>query len=343
MSRKPGLRGLIIISALFSSVCSSQSVLAEREPFKDATERSIPTPLAALICERPINSVDLASYGLYDAQVGVVSIRPKTPNSKLTSQSVHKRGLELAKSGQQLGFSSGLCSENQGWVMTFPAPEPLSIKESVLNIPKSSINICVKESLRVLYAPEQRGRSFLVPLHNDLKVSLPTAKGYVSVICTPKQFAISGPREWALIVLHGAKANPSDLVPLAGFADQDSFFNWINQKRRVENLPHFKIDGELTAAAKSLASRKAIYHDMISLGGIKKHLETKGIKLTSENRVQGASLAEAAGLLWMSPSHRDLLLSPTADSLGVLIEVTESGVFIVMVAGQKIPGFMAKK
>jgi len=324
---------------LLSSVVSAASLpLAHGKP----VERTVPMPLASTLCERPIQSADLVSNGLYDAQVDVIVLRPKDSQSKIQGSLVKQRAIELATAAQQLAYSYGVCDNGHGWVMTFPSPEPVTLNSRVLTVSKKAAQNCLPKSLKVLFAAEQKGRSFLVPLDGELTAKLPDSKGYASVVCSPLQFAASGPREWALISLGGAKINAADLLPPQGLSNQEALIQWISQKRLAANLPSLTVDGELTAASSGLAARKLIHHDLNALSKIRSALDKKGLEVFGENRVQGKSLAELAGLLWMSPSHRDLLLHPNAEAMGFTVKETEAGFFAVMLVGRKIAGPVAK-
>lgn len=324
---------------LLAPVVSAASLpLAHGKP----VERTVPMPLASTLCERPIQSADLISNGLYDAQVDVIVLKPKDSRSKIQASLVKQRAVELATASQQLGYSYGVCDNGQGWVMTFPSPEPITLDSRILNVSTKAAQNCLPKSLKVLFAAEQKGRSFLVPLDGDLTAKLPDSKGYASVVCSAAQFAASGPREWALISLGGAKVNAADLLPPQGLANQEALIQWINQKRLTASLPSLNVDSELTAASTGLATRTLIHHDLSALSKIRAALEKKGLEVFGENRVQGKSLAEVAGLLWMSPSHRDLLLHPTAETMGFAIKETDTGVFVVMLVGRKVAGPVAK-
>ena len=305
-------------------------------------ERLVPMPLASTLCERSIQAADLVSNGLYDAQVDVIVLRPKDSQAKIQGSAVKQRAIELASESQQLGYSYGVCDRGHAWVMTYPSPEPVTLDSRILTVSKKAAQNCLPKSLKVLFAAEQKGRSFLVPLEEDLRARLPDSKGYVSVVCSPVQFPASGPREWALISLGGAKVNAADLLPPQGLANQDDLTQWINQKRLTANLANLTVDGESTAAATVLAARALIHHDLNALSKIRSALDKKGLEVFGENRVQGKSLAEIAGLLWMSPSHRDLLLHPNAETMGLALKETEAGFFAVMLVGRKKAGPVAK-
>lgn len=335
-------RACVILTCVLgplASVASAASLpLATAKP----VERAVPMMLASTLCERPIQAADLVSNGLYDAQVDVIVLRTKDSQTKIPGSFVRQKAAELATTSQQLGYSFGVCDNGQGWVMTFPSPEPVTLDSRILTVSKKAAQNCLPKSLKVLFAAEQKGRSFLVPLDGELTAKLPDSKGYASVVCSPVQFAASGPREWALISLGGAKVNAADLLPPQGLASQEALTQWINQKRLAANLTNLSSNGELTAAATGLAARNLIHHDLNALSKIRAALDKKGLEVFGENRVQGTSLAELAGLLWMSPSHRDLLLHPNAETMGFFVKETEAGFFAVMLVGRKKSGPVAK-
>ena len=182
----------------------------------------------------------------------------------------------------------------------------------------------------------------MVPLTDDLTARLPEAKGYASVLCSPKIFSASGPREWALIPVGGAKSNARDIAPVAGFLNEAELLAWINQKRTEERLPELKLDRELTDAARGLLNGQTIRHDLRALNTAKTSLLKRGIEGLGENRVGGNNLAEAAGLLWISPAHRDLILNPKADMVGINVTKDDQSVFVVMLVGRRTPKPVAR-
>ena len=182
----------------------------------------------------------------------------------------------------------------------------------------------------------------MVALTDELSGRLPATKGYASVLCSPKIFPASGPREWALIPVGGAKSNARDIAPVTGFLNEAELLAWINQKRTAERLPELKLDRELTDAARGLLNGHFIRHDLRALNTTKTSLLKRGIEGLGENRVGGNNLAEAAGLLWMSPAHRDLILNPKADTAGLAVTKDEQGVFLVMLVGRRTPKPVAR-
>lgn len=333
----------ILLSLLAASLSCAVNAAQHKGLKHSAVERPLPITLASVLCERPIQAADLVSHGLYDAQVNAVVLLPTDKTAKIPASVIKEKALTLANSGQQLGYSYGVCDNGTAWALTFPAPVPVTLDGPILRLTKTATSQCAQNRLKILFSPEQRGRSFLVPLEGGLTARLPTSKGYASVICTPNKYMGSGPREWALIPLGGAKVNPADLLPLQGLASKEAFIDWINEKRRAENLAAFTIDAELSAGAAGLAVRQTLHHDMDALGQVRSNLLRKGFDLVGENRVEGKSLAEIAGLLWMSPAHRDLILSPTAEHMGLSFETINGKSFVVMIVGRKVPGSVAKK
>ena len=332
-------RATQFLAFLYVLACGSAWAATDKGP----VERLLPASLSALACERPLQAVDLAKNGLFDAQVDMIRLTPKSTSSKVTIVAARERAISLAKANQQLGYAYGVCEDGSAWVAAFPAPSPLKLDGAIVSLDDSAGRVCMPKTLRVLFAPENRGRSFLVPLQTGFSARLPDARGYASVSCTPRQFESSGQREWALIALGGAKVNAIDVLPPLGLRDKEAFLNWINQKRRAENLPDFNLNEELNSAAVALMQSKVIHHNLEALNRARAQLQKKGIELTGENRVQGKSLAEAAGLLWISPSHRDLLLSPTSDMIGMSVFSDSDHAFVAMLAGRKTQSPVAKK
>lgn len=339
--RKPAPKRWIYLAAGFFVVSSPASQASESESAWPR-ERNVPETLASVLCERTAAAGDLMANGLFDAQVDVVTLKPKITSAKITNSTAKDRAVALAQRSESLGFAYGTCQDGHAWAAAFAAPEAVTIKDSVVFVPRSAKALCGPKSLKVLFVPEKKGRSFVVPLTDDLTARLPEAKGYASVVCSPKIFPASGPREWALIPVGGAKSNARDIAPVTGFLNEAELLAWINQKRTEERLPELKLDRELTDAARGLLNGRFIRHDLWALNTAKTSLLKRGIEGLGENRVGGNNLAEAAGLLWMSPAHRDLILNPKADTAGLAVTKDEQGVFLVVLVGRRTPKPVAR-
>jgi uncharacterized protein YkwD len=302
------------------------------------TERRMPAALATILCERNATAEDFVKDGIFDAQIDVAVIKPKSDGLKVAGSTAQKRAAQLAENSEQLGYAFGTCERGGAWVATLPTPFTMVVNESKLSIPATAAkDICAPGSLKILFSPEKRGRSLSVPLNRDFTANLPSPRGYVGVMCTPKAFPNSGPREWAIIPVGGAPAQVavedthSDLKPAA------KLLMWINEKRQAEALAPLASDSDFTSAATELLANRKIRHDIHSLTAARMTLVRKGREPLGENRVAGQSFSEIAGLLWKSPSHRNLILNAMGDAVGIAVNEDSQGLFAVMVVGHKLP------
>jgi uncharacterized protein YkwD len=100
--------------------------------------------------------------------------------------------------------------------------------------------------------------------------------------------------------------------------------------RRAESLPGLTRDPALDRVAKSHADRmmraKQIGHD-VGDGDPKERLERAGISLAhvGENVAHAANVVLAHRALWSSPSHRDNLLQPRFDRVGIGVTADADG------------------
>jgi hypothetical protein len=99
---------------------------------------------------------------------------------------------------------------------------------------------------------------------------------------------------------------------------------------------------DLFLAASSLIAKKEVRHNLSALGAVRDSLLKKGIEALGEDRVRGRNIDELVGLIWMSPLHRDLVLNPVADAMGVAFRQDSEGFFAVILVGKKLAGPVAK-
>ena len=99
--------------------------------------------------------------------------------------------------------------------------------------------------------------------------------------------------------------------------------------------------GSALAAVPNLTSA-AIRHNLSALGAVRDSLLKKGIEALGEDRVRGRNIDELVGLIWMSPLHRDLVLNPVADAMGIAVRQDSEGFFAVILVGKKLAGPVAK-
>jgi uncharacterized protein YkwD len=308
---------------------------------RSLTERQLPIALSAVLCERPATADDLFKNGIYDAQIQVVRLNAKG-GSKVSRQKAMDRAKKLASDHDQGAFAHGLCNDGGAWAMALPASEPVTVDGEQLKVSANLNRLCVPGSLKALFVPELKGRSLALTVSKNNIASLPNSKGYASVSCVLNQNKNNGSRELALVPVAGASIDAAVIGKKSFTKIEENLSAWVNEKRRLENLPPLTENGDLDSAAKGLVSKKMILHNVEALTKLRISLNAKGIEPQGENRVQGRSLNELAGLLWISPSHRDLILSPTADVLGVALTNDEAGKFAVIVVGKKVGGAVAK-
>ena len=336
--------GMIQFITLISGVLFCRSLMAAKAYDSDhhLTERNIPSALASILCERPATGDDLIKNELFDAQVDVIGFKPKDGSKKITLEFVRDRAKKLASANEQLGFAYGVCAEGGGWAMAFPSPSGFSLENNVLKFPGVISKLCVTGSLKTAFVPESRGHSLGMKMTGFSSVAVPSQKGYAAVSCVLKMFPQSGPREWALVPVSGANPDASEIGRQSFSKIDRTIDSWINEKRRLENLPSMTSSKDLFLAASSLIAKKEVRHNLSALGAVRDSLLKKGIEALGEDRVRGRDIDELVGLIWMSPLHRDLVLNPVADAMGIAVRQDSEGFFAVILVGKKLAGPVAK-
>ena len=333
-----------------SFLMASTTLMAGQTNAPHIIQRNIPPALESVLCERNAVAEDFVTNGLFDAQIEVLVMKPngsavkdvrKDAGQKLAAMA-QKRALEMATKSEQLGYSSGTCEGGSAWAVTFPAPYPITVKDGELNIPtQAAKDICSLGSLKVLYVAEKKGRAVAIPLNRHLTAKLPEQRGYIGVMCAPRAFPNSGPREWAIIPVAGASTHTEVSASVVGASYETQLQTWINEKRISELLGPLASDTEFASAAKGLLVGKDIHHDIHALTRAHVALVRSGREPFGENRVAGRSVNELIDLLWMSPAHRSLILNPTADAVGITVSDDSRGLFAVIVVGRKVAGPVA--
>jgi hypothetical protein len=122
------------------------------------------------------------------------------------------------------------------------------------------------------------------------------------------------------------RARLEELAPGEGLAasgdDADALANMIAEARASEGLGRLRSSRMLDRLARAHAERmmraSELGHD-VGDGDVRRRLEDAGIDAASvgENVAHAATLALAHRALWASPSHRDNLLGPRFDRVGV--------------------------
>ena len=312
---------------------------AVKSTFANSSERRIPATLSAILCQRQAVDSDFISHGVFDAQIEITTLRPKDSSSKITAKIAQKRARELAQASEQLGYASGICDDGSAWVGTFPGPAGIELSGSELRLPMAAKSICANNSLKVLFAAERRGRSMSVPFSEDLVARIPAQKGFVSVSCVPKIFSDSGPREWALFPTESSRYNVPELRPSLNESSEESLIKWINARRQGDSLPPLAMDKDLEAASKVLAVQTSVRHNLPALSRVRNDLAKLNVQPLGEDRANGKTIGEIAGLLWRSPGHRDLLLNPSGQIAGITVSKNIDGsLMAVVLIGQRSSG-----
>jgi uncharacterized protein YkwD len=309
---------------------------------KSMSERRIPLSLSAILCARPATADDLFKNGMFDAQVQVVRLNPKG-TSKVSLQQSQERAKKLASDHEQGAYAHGLCADGGAWVMALPVADAVKVEGESLKIPVALNRTCAAGTLKASFVPEAKGRSLALTIAKNNVATLPNLRGYAAISCVLNQNRNGGPRELALVPVAGASIDATEIGKKAFAKIEGSLAAWVNEKRKLENLPALLENNDLSNAARSLVGKKMILHNVEALTAMRKVLNANGIEPQGEDRVQGRDINELAGLLWISPSHRDLILSPSADVMGVALNNDDSGQFAVIVVGKKSGGAVAKR
>ncbi len=309
---------------------------------KPMSERQIPLSLSAILCARQATAADFFTNGVFDAQVQVVRLTP-TAGQKLTRDQARERAKKLATQHEQGSYAYNTCADGGAWALALPVADAVTVENQNLKLPQALNLTCVAGTLKTLFVPEAKGRALALPRSANNVAALPNQRGYASVSCVFKQNQNAGPREIALIPVQGASIDAADVGKKSLASVDKNLEAWVNEKRRLENLPALTANKDLNEAAKSLIGKKLITHNAQALSTARTLLTNKGVEPLGEDRVRGRDINELAGLLWMSPAHRNLILDPSADIMGLAVEQDDGGLFAVFIAGKKLAGSVAKK
>ncbi len=152
------------------------------------------------------------------------------------------------------------------------------------------------------------------------KTSTPST---MAIYCLPLDLRY-GPWLWALVPQGDPKillANLEKTMPLQNVLDRNALLTWINEQRQERKLAKLNLlEGDLIAAISAADHPQGVAHQRSALGEMRKIIERRGFRFFGENRVQARDLKEALSRMWLSPSHRDLLLNPELSHLVIMIE-----------------------
>ena len=277
-----------------------------------APARDIPADLSDAFCHGDFSFRTMWSAGLYDAQVEGLILKA-SDGKPIPVKTAMVRARELAKETKKPGYAAGSCKDGSAWAVVFPSSYAIEVKKSSLNLSRYSA-LCPGK-LEVSFSEAEKGVSKQLIGKKNL-YEWPGAPGFISVVCVDKA---RGPLEILLAPVAGAKPTAPGLKDLTKGSDTDKTLAWINNVR-IQNQRNPVIPvGDLNQTAKTLAEHAEVAHDMKLLADESVRLRSKHLTLLGEDRVKAKTLDEALTLLWISPSHRDLLLSEKAVGVGISV------------------------
>ena len=130
-------------------------------------------------------------------------------------------------------------------------------------------------------------------------------------------------------------AKPTAAARAAPSRDEQSIFDSANRERATRQLPALKWNALLASAARlhaqKMAQAGAISHQFPGEMDMGMRLRVAGVRFTSaaENVAQGPTAAVIQQEWMNSPSHRDNILDPELDSLGVAVVARNGELFAV--------------
>lgn len=129
----------------------------------------------------------------------------------------------------------------------------------------------------------------------------------------------------------GEAAPGEPQAPLSPAADQaDALLNMVNQARAAEQSPALKRDPQLDAIAaqhaEAMRRLRRIAHD-VGDGDPRARVEAANLDVLApgENVAHALDVTRAHRALWASPSHRENLLQPRFDGIGIGIAADPDG------------------
>lgn len=273
--------------------------------------RSIPSGLNAAFCRGDFSFQTLWSFGLYDAQVEGLTLKARDGQPVRESAAVN-RARELAKETKKPGYAGGACTDGSAWSAVFQSPYAIELKNSRLDLSEYAPFCHAK--LGVYFSDADQGLSKELLGKKNI-YECPKRDGFVVVVCDDKE---RGPQEVFL-----GPTSPKWVVPglheLTKRSDVDKTLVWINSVRVQNQRKPLVIQEDFMHTAKTLSETGGVAHDLKRLDREAKRLRNKHLELIGENRVKARTLEEALTLLWLSPLHRDLLLSDKASGIGLSI------------------------
>jgi uncharacterized protein YkwD len=131
------------------------------------------------------------------------------------------------------------------------------------------------------------------------------------------------------------RAKPSATARLAPSKDEQAIFDSANRERAARKLPPLKWNAGLASAARGhaqkMAQAGALSHQFSGEADMGMRIRVAGVRFASvaENVAQGPSAAVLHQEWMNSPAHRENILDPGLDSLGVAVVERNRELFAV--------------
>jgi hypothetical protein len=315
-------RIFLAASFLFSCIAQSSVPLNKRTELFNLLENKICSSTDA------INDIDhhfFWKHGLYDSQVSISTYFPEKKGALSRENLMLAAKIQMAKERHR-SFAMGKCGHRFAWVASFPSPVKLDSKRLV----KTLADKC--DSFKVHTTPTKENLTI-----NNL-LSSKHLYSFASIMCKPKVPSWQGPQEWFLIkgdlsdqlavkLLRESEFPSLDLMPV---------FSSIIKMRRLSNLPPLTIHRSLDGIAKRLGRSGSILHNSKRLRILSKITKESvgSLRKVAETRVIAKNMTEFIELVLASPAHRNMLLNPAANHIGVEVKKLNGSFLIVIITGE---------
>jgi uncharacterized protein YkwD len=132
---------------------------------------------------------------------------------------------------------------------------------------------------------------------------------------------------------------PGERGARSGGAPEDALLSMINGAREAEGLPALKrdprLDGLAVEQAEAMRRAKILSHEA-SGAGMGERVGALSLRSAGENAAHAVDVRRAHRALWTSPSHRENLLHPAFDLVGIGIAPDDDGtVWVCEIFGQR--------
>ena len=247
--------------------------------------------LKEIPCHAP-TSYQFWDVGVLDSQVLVALYQYKEPLKLRAIQALAKQQMTTE---HHRGFYFAKCSDTQFYIITTPSPVEPSSPDLEGTLKQQCISYQIDRAQRT-------------GLSERISLPLKRLKGASStVICK----LVNSNQEWFLFPPLDIEYSRSPL----------NLVDWLNQQRRSHILPDLKEHPSLRQIAQNLLINLKPLHNRSEIEKSFKLLikqpDFSGARFIMEDRVSGKTLGEVQDLLWWSPKHRDLILNPKVNRLGI--------------------------